>query len=257
VLAACSKSDRPADDAKTSPLADLVRKTASWDSAATLTPALEARGFRVVWTGRLPAQLASRRATAAAYRSADDARGGVIYMQRTSNVSEGITWHWYFADGAPDSVQLLELNGDGLWDVRVYMTDGGTRDFIQGETFSLMTDRHARFAMNGASSTNESWKAFDGDTTTAWRSSAREVFVEIPLPLGLEKGELAVRVADGSRASKIRIFAGDRLGQEIDLKAAGANAPVALDPSLKEVPALRVVVEGPAAPLAISELEIR
>ncbi|MCI0451167.1 MAG: hypothetical protein L0Z51_02110, partial [Candidatus Latescibacteria bacterium] len=158
-LVACSKSDKPQDNAQKSPLLELTKRAAEADQVTTLVPVLEARGFQLVTTQRIPAQLSGRRAIAAIYRSQDGARGGVVYMQRSSNAAEGITWHWYFADGAPDSLQMVELNNDGLWDARIFMAGGTTRDFIQGQDFTFMTDREARFAMNGASSGSAAWKA--------------------------------------------------------------------------------------------------
>jgi hypothetical protein len=257
LLGACSKSKETADAPKTSPLVELTQRAANADQAPTLAPVLEARGFRVVATQRVPAQLSGRRAVAAIYRSQDGARGGVVYMQRAGSQPEGITWHWYFADGAPDSLQFVELNGDGLWDARVFMAGGTTRDFIQGETFTLMTDREARFAMNGASSGTESWKAFDGDTATAWQSPAKDAFVEIPIPLGLDEGTLSVRVARGSHVGKLAIYAGDKKVQDVGVKNTAEVQEVQLDASIKDAQAIRVVVEGPDATVAISELAIR
>lgn len=257
LVAACSKSDTPADDKKVSPLIDLVNKTAAADSASSLAPVLEARGFRIVTVQKLPAQLSGRRATAAIYRSGDGATGGVVYTQRMSNDGEGITWHWYFSDGAPDSINLAEFNGDGLWDVRVFMAGGTTRDFTQGEAFSFMTDRVSRFAMNGASSGSDLWKAFDGDTATAWQSPSKDAYIELPLPLGVGEGKMRLRVASGSRTAKMAIFSGDKKVQDVALERSRDYQEVTLDPSLQNAPAIRVVVEGPAATVSISELEIR
>jgi hypothetical protein len=152
---------------------------------------------------------------------------------------------------------MLEINGDGLWDVRVFMSGGTTRDFIQGETFTLMTEREARYAMNGASSAGESWKAFDGDTATAWQAPASGAFIEIPLPMGAGAGELSVRVASGSRASKLEIFAGDKKVQDVALQGSSEFQRIQLDPELQQAPTIRIVVEGPAPTVAISEMEIR
>lgn len=254
LLAACSKkSDQPSADATTSRAIEMAKQAASADSGSTVSPLLQEKGFQIVWIRRVPAQLAGRRATALVYRSADGARGGVLYMQR-AKLEEGVTWHWYFADAAPDSVHVLEINGDGLWDARVFMSGGTKRDFIQGETFTLMADRSARFAMNGAASAGESWKAFDGDTTTAWQAPAGDASVEIPLPMGAGSGELSVRVASGTRASKLEIFAGDKKVQDVPLQGSSGVQSVALDPALQQAPSIRVVVDGP---VAISELEIR
>lgn len=252
LVAACSKSDTSRDDAKPSVI-DLAHRSMAEDSTSTVRPLLEARGFRIVTAQRVPAQRSGHRASATIYRSADGARGGVVYAQRYRLEPERVTWHWYFDDGAPDSIQFVELNDDGLWDVRVFMAGGSTRDFVQGEAFTLMTDRGALFAMNGKASAKEAWKAVDGDTATAWRPPAG-AFIEIPLPMGLEEGELRIRVA--GRAEKIGIFAGEKKVQEIALQRTGEFQMVPLDASLKDAEAIKVVVEG-AAPVAISELELR
>ena len=257
LVSACSKkSDQSADEAKTSPVIELANKAAAADSGSVVSPLLEAKGFSIVWIRRAPAQISGHRATTAVYRSADGARGGVLYMQRATD-EEGVTWHWYFADAAPDSVHVLEINGDGLWDARVFMAGGTTRDFIQGETFTFMTDREARIAMNGAASAGDSWKAFDGDTATAWQTPTSGAFIEIPLPMGAGSGELSVRVATGSRASKMEIFAGDKMVQEVPLEGSNDFQRIPLDPELQQAPLIRLVVEGPAKTVAISELEIR
>jgi hypothetical protein len=256
VVAACSKSDKETKE-KDSALADFAGKTIALDSSAVLIPLLEARGFQLVGTKRMPAQLSAHRGTAAIYRSADGTRGGVLYMQRSNNSSEGITWHWYFADGAPDSIQAVEINGDGLWDVRVFMAGGSTRDFIQGESFSLLAEREARFAMNGAASAGDAWKAFDGDTATAWQAPSRDAYIDVPLPLGVPKGEIAVRVASGNHAHKLQVYAGDKKIQEVELQRTNAVQSAQLDDAAKDAPAIRIVVEGPDEMVAISELEIR
>ena len=257
LFAACSKSDQTSNDKKTSPLVELANRTAAVDSASTLGPILEARGFKLVTTQRLPAQLSGRRATAAVYRSPDGKAGGVVYMQRIGNETENVTWHWYFSDGAPDSIQLAELNNDGLWDVRVFMAGGTTRDFLQGDSFTLMTDRIERVAMNGTSSGTGAWKVFDGDTATVWQAPAKDAHLDVPMPLGLKEGKLRVRLGTGTRASKITIFAGDKKVQDVALQKTYEFQDVDLDAALKDAPAMRVVFEGPAPTVSVSELEIR
>jgi hypothetical protein len=257
LLAACSKSDKTSTENKTSPLVAFANRTARVDSASTLGPILEARGFKLVRTQNLPAQLSGRRATAAVYRSKDGKAGGVVYMQRMGNETENVTWHWYFSDGAPDSMQLAELNGDGLWDVRVFMAAGTTREFVQGDSFTFMTDRIERVAMNGHASGTGAWKVFDGDTTTAWQAPSNDAYIEVPMPLGLKEGKLRLSLASGSRASKIEIFAADKKVQDVDVKKAGGFQDVDLDASLRDAPSMRIVIAGPASTVSISELEIR
>ena len=208
-------------------------------------------------TQRFRPELSGRRATAAIYRSQDGSKGGVVYMQRIGNETESVTWHSYFADGAPDSIELAELNDDGLWDVRVYMAGGATRDFLQGDSFSFMTDRIERVAMNGASSGTGAWKVFDGDTATVWQAPAKDAYLVVPMPLGLKEGKLRVRLASGARASKISLFAGDKKVQDAALQNTNEFQDVDLDAALKDAPEMRVVVEGPAPTVSISELEIR
>jgi hypothetical protein len=133
------------------------------------------------------------------------------------------------------------------------MAGGSAREFIQDETFTLMTERTDRFAMNGASSTADAWKAFDGDTTTTW-NAAKGAFVDVPLPMGVEEGTLRVKLGDASAASKLEIFAGERKVQEASLADTPAFQEVTLESDAKDAASLRVVVTGPAE---ISELEIR
>jgi len=258
VLGACSKkSEQASDGKKESPLVDMVNKTAAADSGAYLAPFLDKHGFKIVHAQKLPAQMSNRRATAVVYQSLDGAKGGVVYMQRATPTAEGISWHWYFDDGAPDSIQVTETNGDGLWDVRVFMHGGTTRDFVQGETFTFLTDTGMRVAMNGKASGTDLWKAFDGDTTTAWEAPAKDAYIDVPMPMGVEKGTVRLRLATGSRASKVDIFAGDRKVQSVELQQTNRFQEIALDQAVKDAPAMRLVVEGPAATVAISELEIR
>jgi len=257
VLGACSKKSEQTSDEKKSPLVELANRTAAADSASSLAPFLETHGYRIVHTQKLPAQMSNRRATAAVYRSQDGARGGILYMQRADNSSEGISWHWYFDDGAPDSVAITEINGDGLWDMRVFMHGGATRDFVQGESFTILSDNGMRVAMNGKSSGTDAWKAFDGDTTTAWQAPAKDAYIEVPMPMGVEKGTLRLKVASGSRANKVNIFAGDQKVQSVELQRTNQFQEINLDAAVKDAPAMRLVLEGPAATVAISELEIR
>lgn len=257
LFAACSKSDNASNDKKVPPLVELANRTAAVDSASTLAPILEARGFHLVRTQRVPAQLSGRRATAAIYRSQDGKTGGVVYMQRLSNETENVTWHWYFSDGAPDSIQLAELNADGLWDARIFMAGGTTRDFMQGDSFTFMTDRIERVAMNGASSGTGAWKVFDGDTATVWQAPSNDAYLVVPMPLGLKEGKLQVRLAGGARASKISLFVGDKKVQDAALTNTSEFQDVDLDAALKDAPAMRVVVEGSGPTVSISELEIR
>ena len=86
---------------------------------------------------------------------------------------------------------------------------------------------------------------------------SKDAHIDVPMPLGVEEGKLRVRVASGSRASKLQLFAGDKKVQDVNLQSTTEFQEIALDGALKGAPAIRIVVEGPAATVAISELEIR
>jgi hypothetical protein len=75
--------------------------------------------------------------------------------------------------------------------------------------------------------------------------------------MGYQEGKLRVRAAGGGRAEKIQLYAGDKKVQDIGLQRTSEFQVVDLDAAFKEAPAIRVVVEGGAANVAISELEVR
>lgn len=255
-VAACGKSgdgDKPAGG--------VGADSASVAQISEIVPALEARGFRVVQDRSAPNQRASRRASAVVYRASDGNSGGVVYVTRPIEGvgDEHVGWHWYFSDAAPDSVVFTEINRDGLWDARVFLGDRAI-DMIQGEAFSLLgSERGGTAAMNGASSAPaELWKCFDGDSATAWRSPRSGAFIEIPVPLGVERAELHVQLAETNRPAKLEIYADERKLQTVDLSDGIARQRFALDPSVRDAASIRIdVVGGTGDTVAISELEIR
>ena len=172
---------------------DGKQATTSNTPAPTVAPgdvpmgaALARAGLTVVSDKAFPAQLEYRKAQAVAYRKRGGKQGGLLVVQGMATEQPArVVWHWYFADGQPDSAAATELNGDGLWDVRVYMNGGDVRDFIQGESFTLMAaERDDRIAQNGDSSDPAGvWRCFDGDTTTAWEGTAGVgSWIAIPAP---------------------------------------------------------------------------
>lgn len=229
-------------------------------SASGVAGALATRGFAVVGERAAPSQRSGHRAALVTYRSADGVRGGVVYVLRPlDGTGEQVGWHWYFADAAPDSAALVEINRDGLWDARVYF-GGRALDMVQGEAFSLLGRGHAgAAAMNGASSSAaDLWKCFDGDSTTAWRSPARKAFIELPLPLGAARAELDVQLAERNRPRSLDVYAGDRKLQSIDLPDGIMRQTYRLDPAARDAGAIRIEVKGGESDsVAISELEIR
>jgi hypothetical protein len=220
---------------------------------------LAAKGFVVVQEREAPSQRSSRSAKTVVYRSRDKKSGGVVYVSRALvGTVERVGWHWYFEDAAPDSAALMELNHDGLWDVRIYLKSGPV-DFIQGESFSLLGRVHeGTEVMNGsASAPAELWKCFDGDSTTVWQSPASGAFIEIPIPLGLETAELEVQVPRENPPLRINVFADGNKLQTIDLSETVDRQMFRLDPAAQSAALIRIELQGNGDVVAISELEIR
>ena len=257
LLHACSKSNEPKPEtAQGAPVAPVESSITAEN--APFAAAITSKGYRIVQAKRFPAQLAARRATVVVYQSSDGKRGGVLYTQRMISGPDLVSWHWLFADGAPDSIQALELNNDGLWDARVFMKGGKVLEFIQGQTFTFMgPEREGLIALNGESSTPaDLWKCFDGDTATVWRSPASRAFIDVPNPFGLGVGELTVRLADNDRPGKIELVAGDAR-QALDLAETLDEQRFKLTPEQAAAPLIRLEIQGSGANVAVSELGLR
>ncbi len=174
---------------------------------------------------------------------------------------EEVVWHWYFKDSAPDSVDFTELNGDGLWDMRVFM--GGTAkpiDLLQREAFSLLgPPLPSPVAENGESSAPaDLWKCFDGDTSTVWQSTAPKTYIELPNPLGAPMNELDLQMTGKKRPKKIDVFAGDSKVQTLDLAETDEVQRFHLDARAVNAPSIRIETKASAdAPVEIRELQIR
>ncbi|MFQ5510279.1 MAG: hypothetical protein ACE5EO_00365 [Candidatus Krumholzibacteriia bacterium] len=193
--------------------------------------------------------------------------GGIIYINKKgSQVTHG--WHWYFADMVPDSVVPVELNDDGLWDVRVV---AGSRvvSLVQDESFSLMAGERADWiAMNGTASAPLSegdalWKAFDGDTTTAWRSPVAaqgKAYVDIPCPFGVVEGVLSLRTLDAGQPKNCKLYADGKEIQQFELEAKAAKQMIQLDRGVVGARQIRLEfasTHGGATTVEIAELELK
>ncbi len=257
LLHACGKSNGPKPEAVKGEGAVAAEPSVTVENAP-FAAAIAAKGYRVVQAKRFPAQLAARRATVVVYQSGDGKSGGVLYAQSMPSGPDLVSWHWLFRDGAPDSIQALELNDDGLWDVRVFMKGGKTQDLIQGQAFTFMgPEREGLVALNGESSAPaDVWKCFDGDTATVWQAPASGAFLDFPNPFGLGKGELTVRLAGKDRPTKIGLVAGDAT-QALDLASTSEEQRFKLDPAVTGAPSIRLEIQGSGANVAISELEFR
>lgn len=260
IAISCAKKEKPASETTGSTGAEATPANEPLTPAtAPYAPVITAKGYEVIQARRFPAQVDSRRATVVVYRAKDGARGGVLYVRGFQEDAPRPVWHWYFNDAAPDSVAAADVNRDGLWDVRVYMAGGTTREFLQDKDFSFTgAERSGLVAMNGASSsTDGEFMVFDADTSTAWKAPSSGAYIDIPNPFGLEAGQLTVRLAGGSRPSKLEIGDGTRKIQDVDLSSTSDEQRFQLDAAVKTLPVIRVGVVGPAKSVAISELELQ
>jgi hypothetical protein len=263
-LAACSKKENAEKTPGGKTLSEKVANEAPAPVTITKDNApykdvIAAKGFQIVQARRFPAQVDARRAAVVVYRTADATKGGVLYVRGFENDAPRPVWHWYFNNAAPDSITNLDINRDGLWDVRVYMAGGKTMELQQDKDFSFTGAEHdGLFANNGASSNTETlWKAFDADTSTAWQSPASGAYIELPNPFGLNTGQLSVRVAGGSRPTRLEISDGTKKIQDVDLENTSEEQRFQLDAAVKALPVIRVNVVGKGKNVALSELSIQ
>ncbi len=166
----------------------------------------KAAGYQITWFCRFPVQVPEAKGGALVYRGGDG--GGVMIVLDRPHGYEP-SWHWYFKDQAPDSVLALELNDDGLWDVRVFMGDRHV-DLLQDDTFTLTAAaREDQIALNGEVAagtlpTNPTWMALDGNEFTDWRCPlSADPFVEVHAPIGTSKGVLSVRAGVSERPREL------------------------------------------------------
>ncbi len=260
-ISACSKKKEEAKAPEGKTLSERVANETPPPAVVTkenapYRAAIEGKGFTISQAKRFPAQVDARRAAVVVYNSGS--KGGVLYVRGFETDAPRPVWHWYFDNAAPDSITAMDINRDGLWDVRVFMAGGKTNDYVQDTDFSFMgAEREGLFANNGASSNSKDlWKVFDADSSTSWTSPANGAYIDIPNPFGLEVGQLTVRVAGGSRPTKLEIGDGTNKLQECDLESTMEEQRFQLDAALKTLPVVRVTVVGKGKNVALSELEI-
>lgn len=227
---------------------------------------LSKAGFEATGYARFPAQQPLYKASTIIYEAKKGERGGVLYvLDKGGDYSVG--WHWYFDDAVPEAIQPVELNGDGLWDVRITMKDGSTREEIQEESFTLVTHgRESKIALNGEVSggTKEGfpqWHCFDGDTTTVWRATAGDdAWVEVKAPLGVRDGILTVKTLDSDQPHNCALVVDGKKVQNLEFSEAKGTQLVRLAEPIESAQSVRLVVEssfGDNGAVAISELEIK
>jgi hypothetical protein len=265
VWSACGKKEEAAPARETGRAAADSGRAAGGPAGGSLTTAnapfaaaITARGYQVVKADHFPSQVDSRRAYMIIYRAADGSRGGALYARQFADEAPMAAWHWFYATGAPDSARAVDINRDGLWDLRIH-SGAAAAEFVQDRDFTFMgPDRGALVAHNGASTAPaELWKAFDGDTASAWQSPAADAFIDVPNPFGLDRGELSVRLWGKGRPKKLVLFDGEKKVQELDLEQTTKEQRFVLDGALKDAATIRVRFEGAPSSVALSELEIR
>jgi hypothetical protein len=225
---------------------------------------VEAAGYVVKQYRSFPSQEITKRGRVLVYTDKKGKEsGGVVYLKRTG-FQVAPAWHWYFKDMVPDSVVNVEINRDGLWDIRFVSTKGKSERFIQDETFSLFArERTDWIAMNGACSTPLThdaamWKCFDGDTTTVWRSSlAGPAFIEFDVPFGVADGNLAICTIASEQPRGCVVYADGKRVEEIELKPVAGRQVVALGQAVRGAKRIRLEftsAHANAAEVAIAEL---
>jgi hypothetical protein len=267
--AACGKKEEKAggEPVKKQAAKETGTEVVSLDAEAPEIRAIvERTGYKARSYVKFPAQEVGKKGRIVLYENGRS--GGVIYLIRTKHQTAP-GWHWFFADRVPEAVEPVELNEDGLWDIRVTAKDGGVVQFVQDDSFTLTAgERSDWLAMNGMSSDPSTgdetmWKCFDGDSTTAWRSSFasnENVFLEFQVPFGVEEGILTIRTMSYDQPRVCTLMADGKRIQQITFEAKEAVQTVRLDTAIKGAKALRLVFEssyGKGEAVSIAELALR
>ena len=223
-------------------------------------------GFEAVFYTKFPAAMAGEDGRMILYRSAaGGSDGGMIFVQGSGATFKWV-WHWYFENMAPAGIRRVELNQDGLWDIRLTPSRGKEMDFIQDESFTLAAgQRRDRIALNGQSSRSlpdhPLWFCFDKNHNTAWMSKLdSEVFIEVASPFGLGDGILSIKATQANQPRECLIEADGKEIQSFVLKSTTDEQLVQLEPAARSAQKIRLVVKschGETRTVAISELSIR
>ncbi len=237
-------------------------------AAAPFKEVLEKAGFTIININEFPTAVARRTGQAVVYRSiAKNRSGGILYFKNDRERSFP-TWHWYFNEDAPDSVNAVELNDDGMWDIRMSMSDGSGREFLQDEEFTLFAEsRPDWIALNGTSSSatdpgHPMWKCFDGHGNTSWRSSLRagdEVYLEFWAPFGIQRGVLTIQTVDEDRPRECELYADGKLIKQFTLEDRSGEQKVQIAKTQQNSVKMRFVARssyGEGGNVSIAELKL-
>jgi hypothetical protein len=230
---------------------------------------MESAGFAVKSYAGFPAQEVGRKGRMLIYTDKKAKHsGGVVFCKKTGP-AVAPCWHWHFKDMVPDSVTNVELNGDGLWDLRVVSTDGRVVNLVQDDSYTLVAaDRSDWIAMNGASSVPVSedaamWKCFDGDTASAWQSSIGsegEAFLEIGTPFGVKEGILTLHTLASDQPRQCTVYADGKQLQVLDLEPKAGWQTAKLDRKANGAKTVRLVFNsshGQGGLVSIAEVTLK
>lgn len=270
--AACggsSDDDSAKKPAKTEPAAEQAgeEKALPLDEAP-FTAELASAGFKAVAYQRIPIPVAGKKGEVVVYQSKSRGGGGGVLCFEEWGNAHLLTWHWYF-DEAPVSVAALEIDEDGLWDLRVETKRGDQIELIQDDTFTLTGGRREdRIALNGTTSDPLDakyplWHCFDGDSSTVWMSRVDGqdgAYIELQSPLGVAEGILAIQAPGDQAPKKCEVRADGKKLQEIDLAETDREQLVQLDPAVRKAKTIRLIFKsayGNGEAVAVAELGIK
>ena len=273
-FSACGKDDQPAkEEAKPEGVLQEISKEALGvvtidDEFSEARDLVEGAGFVVASYGDFPSQEVNKKGRVLVYTDKGGTKsGGVVYLKKTSGIVAQ-SWHWYFDGMAPESVKNVELNNDGLWDIQITGKKGEVEEFTQDDSFTLFArDRSDWLAMNGTSSPPVSgefgmWKCFDGDTTTAWKSSVAggEAFVEFFTPFGSAGGILSINTLKTGQPGTCVVSADGKKVDEIELKPVAGRQMFQLNDKARKATTIRLVfgsVHGGGDVVEVGELSLK
>jgi hypothetical protein len=211
---------------------------------------IEGAGFEVTVFKKFPSQEQDVKGRVLLYsQKKKKGDGGIIYFKKTGSVVSP-AWHWHFDGFTPDSIHAVEINEDGLWDIRVTDSKNNALTFIQEETFTLAAKPREDFiALNGASIPpalpgHELWRCFDGDTATAWQAALEGKMgaaLELTVPFGVVEGILIIETAAAHRPKECDVYMGDKKIDELKLENKSGRQLFRLSPSVQGATEIRLV----------------
>jgi hypothetical protein len=271
-VASCGKSEEDVESKSASTLERIAQqalnKVSPEEEIQDVTAMIESAGYVTREYRDFPVQEVGKKGRVLVYTDKKGkSSGGVVYLKKTG-FAVAPAWHWYFDESVPEAVDKVELNQDGLWDVRVSLKGGREMEYRQGESFSMTAaDRSDWIALNGASSDPLSedsglWRCFDSDTSTAWRSSGSggEVFLELKAPFGVTQDVLTLHTWHSDQPKRCTLYADGKKIQQFELEPRAAAQMIRLEDGVKGARKIRLTfdeVHGSGDVVSVAELSLR